>query len=84
MAQNKVQSWALFKTENPMKLMLPHSTEQEEFYSMELMDGFNVHLIIGKGIVVPLHAIKAHSGSRCTAPLTFNLGTTSSGCSFLK
>jgi len=39
MAQNKVQSWALFKTANPMKLTIPYSTEQEKFYSMELMDG---------------------------------------------
>jgi len=39
MAQNKVQSWTLFKTANPIKLMFPYSTEQEELYSMELMDG---------------------------------------------
>jgi hypothetical protein len=39
MAQNKVQSWAWFKTANPTKLMFPYSTEQEEIYSMELMRG---------------------------------------------
>jgi len=39
MAQNKVQSWALFKTANTMKLMFPYSTGQKEFNSMELMDG---------------------------------------------